>query len=739
MLQAGTVLGNYKILSKLGEGGMADVYEAEDIKLGRRVALKVLPPEFGRKQDLVMRFEKEVRAAAQLDHPGIVKVFDVGQDAGVHYFSMQILRGGDLRQRIQQGMGEEEALFILRQLADAFGHAHGRGFVHRDVKPENIMFAEQGYPVLTDFGIAKAMDSGTRMTATGVSIGTPRYISPEQARGKQVDARADLYSLGVILYEMLTGKPPYDGEESLAVIFKHVTEPIPRLPEGAQRLQPLIDSLMAKDPAQRPGSARALIDEIDKFMPQEHPHSSTVSFMATQQNPIVRMRTPSPSEQLRTNEREHAQALVDEHQRQERALEKRLEREPPPPPKPAAPSRTASPPPAVAPAPPPPSRKDKPPVDDGGARARAVEARQAEARDAEGRAADARAQEARAAESESRRKAEQVRRQREAEMLRSRREAAGQAAEPPGDAEAPLAYTGEPARSPWKLWAAAAALVLVMGLGWALRNSFDGQPTEAPIPVDQPHAGPQPTTPIVEAPAPPGVAELAEQRAQAQKAAEAAAIAENEKRAREAATEQARLQRQEEDERKSRLADEETRKQLAAEQAARKKAELEKQQKADAERQRAAEASRAKLAAEQARKAQAEEARRKAEADKLAADKLATEKAAADKAAADKAAADAKRRADDEETRRIIEEEVVRLRRQEEEARNRANAEAVARQKAQEEAARKKAEDEAARKKAAEAAAKEEPPPVRLGEDAEERLRRKKAEERKKDPVPTGF
>lgn len=267
-LGPGTQLGHYTILRSLGSGGMADVYEAQDSTLDRHVALKVLPIEYSRNPQLVQRFQKEVRAAAKLNHRNIVTVFEVGQQDMYHFFSMRLLPGGDLRKRIQQGLSPVESLAILRELADAFAHAHARGFVHRDVKPENVMFDEQGFPVLTDFGIAKALDANTHMTRTGMTMGTPRYLSPEQASGKPVDARADLYSLGVMFFEMLTGRAPYDAEEPMAVIFKHVTEPIPVLPPEVLRYQPLLERLMAKNADDRIGSAAELISEIDALAPE---------------------------------------------------------------------------------------------------------------------------------------------------------------------------------------------------------------------------------------------------------------------------------------------------------------------------------------------------------------------------------------------------------------------------------------------------------------------------------------
>lgn len=300
-LPDGHELGHYRILGRLGSGGMADVYRAEDLKLGREVALKVLPPEFGRNENAVSRFQSEVRSSASLNHRNIVTVFEVGEHDGLHYYAMRLLSGGDLRHRINAGMRPDEALWVLREIADAFVQAHGRGFVHRDVTPGNIMFDEQGHPVLTDFGIAKALQSSSRLTATGASMGTPRYMSPEQARGRPVDARADLYSLGVVLYEMLTGQPPFDAEEALALIFKHVTEPVPRLPESLAPYQDLVDGLLAKDPDERIASAEALIDAIEPLMQIAQGGSPAPGTggadqdVRTQQNPTLRQSGPRTS------------------------------------------------------------------------------------------------------------------------------------------------------------------------------------------------------------------------------------------------------------------------------------------------------------------------------------------------------------------------------------------------------------------------------------------------------------
>ena len=257
-LQIGSRLGHYRILSLLGRGGMAEVYRAEDERLGRVVALKALPPEFARDPELVERFRREVRAAARLNHPNIVTVYEFGQGEGQHFYTMEMLTDGDLKGRIRArpgGMPPSEAGEVAAAIARALDYAHRRGFVHRDVKPENILFGEDGTPQLTDFGIARAMSERTRMTKTGMSIGSPHYMSPEQARGELVDGRSDVYSLGVVLYEMLSGRLPFDSADTFEVGLSHLKDPVPQLPGELAAWQPVVERLMAKAPEDRYGSA----------------------------------------------------------------------------------------------------------------------------------------------------------------------------------------------------------------------------------------------------------------------------------------------------------------------------------------------------------------------------------------------------------------------------------------------------------------------------------------------------
>ena len=242
----------YQLEREIGVGGMARVYLAIHTALDRRVAMKVMAPALVADPAFSKRFLREARTLAGLTHPNIVAVYDVGAtDSLLHYFAMQHLENGDMSARIARGIPETEVVRIISVIAKALGFAHQRGVIHRDVTPGNIMFDGANNPVLTDFGIARSEHGSTRITQTGVSIGTSSYMSPEQARGGEIDQRSDLYSLGALTFEALTGHPPYKGADGFAVAYAHVFEPIPRLPAYVSHWQSFIDKVLAKDPNER--------------------------------------------------------------------------------------------------------------------------------------------------------------------------------------------------------------------------------------------------------------------------------------------------------------------------------------------------------------------------------------------------------------------------------------------------------------------------------------------------------
>lgn len=260
-----TEIPGYKIIRTLGVGGQATVYLAIQKGFDREVALKVMSPALAADPTFGERFIREAKIVAKLSHKSIVTVYDVGESGNFYYLAMEYLPKGDLKKRIDNGLKTRDCLSIIGKLAKALHFAHEKGYIHRDVKSENILFNEDDEPVLTDFGIAKASNSSTQMTQTGKLIGTPEYMSPEQCRGKTVDGRSDIYSLGVILYEMLTRQVPYTGEDSVAVCIKHVTKPIPQLPQRLTHFQWLLESLMAKDKTKRFQTGGELAAAILKF------------------------------------------------------------------------------------------------------------------------------------------------------------------------------------------------------------------------------------------------------------------------------------------------------------------------------------------------------------------------------------------------------------------------------------------------------------------------------------------
>src|SRR5687768_9003325 len=256
----------YEIIEELGRGGMAMVYRAKDRQLEREVAVKVLPFSLAFDTEFVERFQREARTAAQLEHPNIISIYRVGRSGRVIYFVMKFLRGGSLSMVLaaRKKLTPAEIRRLLSAAGSALGYAAQRGIVHRDIKPDNIMFDEFGQSVLTDFGIAKAA-SGQRLTGTGMSIGTPHYMSPEQARAQAIDGRSDIYSLGVVAYQCLAGAVPYDGEDSFSIGYKHITEPIPTpqlITADERRLFEVIKRMLMKDPADRFQACEELIASL---------------------------------------------------------------------------------------------------------------------------------------------------------------------------------------------------------------------------------------------------------------------------------------------------------------------------------------------------------------------------------------------------------------------------------------------------------------------------------------------
>lgn len=257
----GSTISHYQLQKKLGAGGMGEVYLAHDTSLNRLVALKILPAEFVSNQDRMHRFTREAKAASAISHPNVAHIYEIGEENNIHFIAMEYVEGETLTTRMQRSpLGMDEVLQLAIQIADALQEAHGKGIIHRDIKPANIILTPRGKAKLVDFGLAKIYQqeesiasrvSTTSQTEMGVAMGTLPYMSPEQLLGRSIDQRTDLFSVGVLLYELLTQKLPFQGRSSIELADAILNKPPAEMQEVPSRLQPVISRLLAKDPAAR--------------------------------------------------------------------------------------------------------------------------------------------------------------------------------------------------------------------------------------------------------------------------------------------------------------------------------------------------------------------------------------------------------------------------------------------------------------------------------------------------------
>jgi eukaryotic-like serine/threonine-protein kinase len=283
----GTVLsGRYRLEAKLGSGGMSTVYLARDQTLDRSVAVKVMHREMSEQADQLERFRQEARAVAKLSHPNVVSVIDAGEDGGHPYIVFEYVEGETLKQRIARdgALDPQEAIAYAIEIARGLSVAHARNLVHRDIKPQNVLIDAEGRAKLTDFGISRQLEQDG-MTATGRVLGTTDYVAPEQAMGRKVDQRSDVYSLGVVLYEMLVGQVPFQAESQVGVAMKHVNEELPdvqrRRPEVSAAVALVVERATAKDPAQRYQHVGEMIDDLSTALEVEAARAGTTTGEAT--------------------------------------------------------------------------------------------------------------------------------------------------------------------------------------------------------------------------------------------------------------------------------------------------------------------------------------------------------------------------------------------------------------------------------------------------------------------------
>lgn len=295
MTQAQRILNNrYELLAKVGDGGMAVVYKARDIMLNRTVAVKILRESYASDPAFLQRFNREAQAAANLNHPNIVNVFDVGHEGDIHYIVMEFIEGSNLKDLIikQAPFPAGQAIETAAEICDAIGYAHSKGLIHRDIKPQNILLTNDGKVKVTDFGIAKGYGD-QNLTQTGITLGTVHYFSPEQAKGLPVQPQSDIYSIGVVLYEMVTGRIPFESDNPVALAVKHIEElpPMPRLynPSIPPALESIILKALSKDPAQRYPSAAAMAKALRNLESQ----SGMGTMVVTPPAPTLPRRPPS--------------------------------------------------------------------------------------------------------------------------------------------------------------------------------------------------------------------------------------------------------------------------------------------------------------------------------------------------------------------------------------------------------------------------------------------------------------
>ncbi len=265
----GRTLGKYEITGLLGHGGMSTVYKGYQQDIDRYAAIKVLPPHPGQDEQFIERFKLEARTIARLQHPHILPVYDYGNEGDVLFLAIAYIEGGSLSDRIDRGpMSLSDVERLVRQIAGALDYAHRQGVIHRDIKPDNILLDSDGNARLADFGIAKLVEGDSRLTATGGLIGTPAYMAPEQAQGLDISPAADIYSLGVVVYEMLSGQQPYKADSPMQLALRHITEPTPRITAARSGLPPALERVMlrvmAKNPRDRYVSAAAFADDFGK-------------------------------------------------------------------------------------------------------------------------------------------------------------------------------------------------------------------------------------------------------------------------------------------------------------------------------------------------------------------------------------------------------------------------------------------------------------------------------------------